>query len=59
MDINKYKESIQIAEEISKEICTGKDSTSRLVKEWKKNSAGLYKELQQQQRLAEEMKFRD
>ena len=59
MDINKYKESIQIAEEISKEICTGKDSTSRLVKELKKNSAGLHKELQQQQRLAEEMKFRD
>lgn len=59
MDINKYKESIQIAEEISKEICTGKDSTSRLVKEWKKNSAGLHKELQQQQKLAEEIKFRD
>ena len=59
MDINKYKESIQIAEEISKEICTGKDSTSRLVKEWKKNSVGLHKELQQQQKLAEEIKFRD
>ena len=59
MDINKYKESIQIAEEISKEICTGKDSTSRLVKKWKKNSAGLHKELQQQQKLAEEIKFRD
>lgn len=59
MDINKFKESIQIAEEVSKEICTGKNSNSLLVTKWKKSSTELYKELQQQRKLAEEIKFRD
>lgn len=59
MDINKFKESIQIAEEVSKEICTGKNSNSLLVTKWKKSSTELYKELQQQKKLVEEIKFRD
>lgn len=36
MTINKIEESIQIAEELAKEICTGKESDSLSAQQWKK-----------------------
>lgn len=57
MTNNKIKESIQIAEELAKEICTGKTSTSLLAKEWKKEQPELYEELKKQNDLHKEIAF--
>ena len=48
MTINKIEESIQIAEELAKEICTGKESDSLSAQQWKKGSSELYKEIRSQ-----------
>lgn len=54
---DKIKESIQIAEELAKEICTGKDSTSLLMGKWKKQSPALYEEIRKQHDLSREISF--
>lgn len=59
MTDDKIKESIQIAEELAKEICTGKTSTSSLAGEWKEESPELYEELRKQEQLPEEISFHD
>lgn len=59
MTEDKIKESIQIAEELAGEICTGKTSTSPLAGEWKKESPILYEELRKQEQLPEEIAFHD
>ncbi|WP_458409084.1 FecR family protein [Bacteroides congonensis] len=59
MTEDKIKESIQIAEELAGEICTGKTSTSSLAGEWKKESPVLYEELRKQEQLPEEIAFHD
>ena len=59
MTEDKIKESIQIAEELAGEICTGKTSTSPLAGEWKKESPVLYEELRKQGQLPEEIAFHD
>lgn len=59
MTDDKIKESIQIAEELAKEICTGKASTSSLAGEWKEESPELYEELRKQEQLPEEISFHD
>lgn len=59
MTEDKIKESIQIAEELAGEICTGKTSTSPLAEEWKKESPVLYEELRKQEQLPEEIAFHD
>lgn len=59
MTEDKIKESIQIAEELAGEICTGKTSTSSLAEEWKKESPVLYEELRKQEQLPEEIAFHD
>nr|WP_044655400.1 FecR domain-containing protein [Bacteroides acidifaciens] len=59
MTEDKIKESIQIAEELAGEICTGKTSTSPLAGEWKKESPVLYEELRKQEQLPEEIAFHD
>lgn len=59
MTDDKIKESIQIAEELAKEICTGKTSTSSLAGEWKEESPELYEELRKQKQLPEEISFHD
>jgi len=59
MTENKLKESIQIAEEIARELYTGEKSDSALLKEWKKKSPDLYRNICQQQKLTDEIKFRD
>lgn len=59
MTDDKIKESIQIAEELAKEICTGKTSTSSLAGEWKEESPQLYEELRKQEQLPEEISFHD
>lgn len=59
MTEDKIKESIQIAEELAGEICTGKNSTSPLAGEWKKESPILYEELRKQEQLPEEIAFHD
>ena len=51
MTINKIEESIQIAEELAKEICTGKESDSLSAQQWKKGSSELYKEIRTQEKL--------
>lgn len=50
---------MQIAEELAKEICTGRPSTSLLTQKWKEESPELYEEIQKQENLAEEISFHD
>lgn len=57
MTDEKIKESILIAEEVGKEICTGKVSTSALAEQWKGKSPELYEDLKKQSRIAEEIAF--
>lgn len=57
MKDQKLKESIQIAEEMAKEICTGKPSTSLLAQQWKKESPDLYGEIRKQENLLQEISF--
>lgn len=59
MTDDRIKKSIQIAEELAKEICTGKPSTSALAGEWKEESPVLYEELRKQEQLPEEIAFHD
>lgn len=59
MTDDKIKESIQIAEELAKEICTNKTSTSSLAGEWKDKSPELYEELRKQGQLSNEISFHD
>lgn len=59
MTDDKIKESIQIAEEVAKEICTGKTSTSPLAGEWKEELPKLYEELLKQEQLPDEISFHD
>lgn len=59
MSDQKIKESIQIAEELAKEICTGKPSTSLLAQAWKEESPERYEEIRRQEKLAEEIAFHD
>lgn len=56
---DKIKENIQIAQELAKEICTGKTSTSPLAGEWKEESPELYEELRKQEQLPDEISFHD
>ncbi len=59
MTENKLKESIRIAEEIARELYTGEKSDSVLLEEWKKRSPEVYRNICRQQRLTDEIKFRD
>ena len=59
MTINKIEESIQIAEELAKEICTGKESDSLSAQQWKKGSSELYKEIRSQEKLLQEIAFHE
>ena len=59
MNEKKIIESIQIAEEIAKEICTQEPSSLSVADKWKKESPQIYEELMSQQHLEEEMKFHD
>lgn len=59
MTDQKLKESMQIAEELAKEICTGEPSTSLLAQKWKKESPELYKEIRKQENLSQEISFHD
>ena len=59
MTDDKIKESIRIAEELAKEICTGKAADSPLVEKWKADSPALYEELSKQERLPQEIAFHD
>lgn len=59
MSDQKIKESIQIAEELAKEICTGKPSTSLLAQGWKEEEPERYAEIRGQEKLAEEIAFHD
>lgn len=55
----KLKESMQIAEELAKEICTGEPSTSLLAQKWKEESPELYEEIRKQESLSQEISFHD
>lgn len=55
----KINESILIAEELAKEICTGKPSTAALAQQWKEESPALYEEIRRQEQLSEEISFHD
>ena len=57
MTINKIEESIQIAEELAKEICTGKESDPLSAQQWKRGSSELYKEIRSQEKLLQEIAF--
>lgn len=59
MTDQKFKESMQIAEELAKEICTGKPSTSLLAQKWKEESPKLYEEIRKQEDLPQEISFHD
>lgn len=59
MSDQKIKESIQIAEELAKEICTGKASTSLLAQAWKEESSEQYAKIRKQEKLTEEIAFHD
>lgn len=54
---DKIKESIQIAEELANEICTGESSGSPLVEKWKIDSPELYDKLRKQEFLSQELSF--
>lgn len=53
----KINESIWIAEELAKEVCTGKNSTSLLADKWRKQSPTLYEEIHNQHDLPREIAF--
>ena len=59
MTDQKLKESMQIAEELAKEICTGEPSTSLLAKKWKEESPELYEGIRKQESLLQEISFHD
>lgn len=59
MTDNKIKESIQIAEEVAKEICSGKPSTSAMLEQWKQQSPVVNEELRKQEHLLREISFHD
>lgn len=59
MTDDKIKESIRIAEELAKEICTGETSASSLTEKWKADSPALYEELSKQEHLPQEIAFHD
>lgn len=59
MTDNKLQESIRLAEELARELCTGETSDSTLLKEWKEQSPALYDSIRRQQTLSEEIRFRD
>ena len=59
MNKDKINESIQIAEEVAKEICTQEPSLLPVADRWKKESPALYEELLKQLDLEEEMKFHE
>lgn len=59
MTDDKIKESIQIAEEVAKEICTNTASTSPLARNWRDKSPRLYGELRKQEQLPAEIAFHD
>ena len=59
MTDQKLKESMQIAEELAKEICTGKPSTSLLAQKWKEESPELYEEIRKQENLSQEISFHE
>ena len=59
MTDQKLKESMQVAEELAKEICTGEPSTSLLAQKWKEESPELYEEIRKQESLSQEISFHD
>lgn len=59
MTDDQIKESIRIAEELAKEICTGEASTSHLATKWKEESPALYEEIKKQEHLPQEISFHD
>lgn len=59
MTDNQIKESIRIAEELAKEICTGQASTSHLATKWKEESPELYEKIKKQEYLPQEISFHD
>lgn len=59
MTVQKIKESMQIAEELAKEICTGEPSTSLLAQKWKEESPQLYEDILRQENLAQEISYHD
>ncbi|WP_294626916.1 FecR family protein [uncultured Bacteroides sp.] len=59
MTDKELKESMQIAGELAKEICTGQPSDTPLSRKWKEDSARLYEEIRKQEHLLEEISFHD
>ena len=59
MTDQKLKESMQIAEELAKEICIAEPSTSILAQKWKEESPELYEEIRKQESLSQEISFHD
>lgn len=59
MTDNKIKESILVAEELAKEICTGEPSTSLLAESWKRENPDLNEEIRKQENLPQEIRFHD
>lgn len=59
MTDQKLKESMQIAEELAKEICIAEPSTSLLAQKWKEESPELYEEIRKQENLSQEISFHD
>lgn len=59
MTNDKIKESIQIAEELAKELCTANPSTSLLANDWKEQMPALYEELRKQESLPREISFHE
>lgn len=51
------KDSIRIAEELAKEICTGETSESALLKDWKENTPKPYKKWLAEATLAEQIAY--
>ena len=59
MNNNKIIESIQIAEELAKEVCTHEPSSLSVADRWKKESPEIYDELMAQLNLEDEIKFHE
>lgn len=59
MNDKKIKESLLIAEELAKELCTGKPSTSLLTKQWKEQHPEQAQRIKAQDGLSEEIDFHD
>lgn len=59
MTNRKIEESLLIAEELAKEICTGEPSASSLVRNWKKENPGLNGEIRKLENLPQEIRFHD